>query len=332
MRLKTPPPCISNSGNILPRLSFRIYLRSLALVIAAALTLPTAIASTFYEDLEEVDYALKHNPTHALKLSLESCLKSRNFAVKLNQMGYQDKAQRSLQYCFDSLQLKREYVIKVEGPTNAELAAKADKEIQKALSLAPDIGNGLALYRECAACHEGEGWGRNIGSVPQIAGQHPKVLIKQLADFRAGGRETVLMSPYATEDSIGGTQSLSDVAAYISALKMSNDNGKGPGDKLAQGESLYREKCLECHGETGQGDNEKYAPRIQAQHYKYMLRQFKWLRSGSNYRRNANEEMVALAKSLEQEDIQAVLDYVSRLGPEPELQAPAGWTNPDFAE
>ena len=324
MRSKTP--LLSCASGV------RTFLQTLVLVSAGLLLLPWAHASTFYEDLEEVDYALKNNPTHALKLSLESCLKSRNFAVKLNQMGYPDKAQRALQYCFDSLQLKREYVIKVVGPTSAELIAKADKEVQKALSLEPNLENGLALYRECAACHEGEGWGRSIGSVPQIAGQHPNVLIKQLADFRAGGRETVLMSPYATEDSIGGTQALSDLAAYVATLKITGDNGKGPGENLALGESLYRENCMECHGETGQGENETYTPRIQAQHYKYMERQFKWLRSGANYRRNVSEEMFEVAKSLEQEEIQAVLDYVSRLSPEADLKAPTGWKNPDFVE
>jgi len=70
-------------------------------------------------------------------------------------------------------------------------------------------------------------------------------------------------------------------------------------------------------------------PRIQAQHYNYLVRQFEWIRDGK--RRNANAEMTAQIKSFDEEAMHAVLDYVSRLEPRPELQAPPGWSNPDFA-
>ena len=300
---------------------------TLTLAALGMIAIP-AIAGTFDEDLEQVDYALKNNPTGALKLSLESCLKQRNSAAKLNQMGYPERAQRALQYCFDSLQLSRTYVPKVSAPSRAELMAKANQEFETALTLPADAANGLTIYRECAACHEPEGWGRTTGSVPQIAGQHRKVLIKQLADFRAGNRDAVLMVPYATVESIGGTQAVADVAEYISTLEISVDNGKGPGDNLALGEQIYRDRCMECHGENGEGNNEDLAPRIQAQHYKYMLRQFKWLRSGS--RRNASDKMTSLALALEQDEINAVLDYASRLQPSEELRAPEDWKNPDF--
>ncbi len=298
-----------------------------AIAIMAVTPLP-AVANTFQDDLDQVDYALKHNPTHALQQSLESCLAQRNHAVVLQKMGQQERARRALNYCFDSLQVQRQEVIKVSAPTQEELQAKANLEYEKALTLTPDVANGLAIYRECAACHEPEGWGRSTGSIPQIAGQHRKVVIKQLADFRAGNRDSVLMVPYATVETIGGTQALADVAEYISTLEISVDNGKGPGTDLALGERLYKEHCLECHGENGEGSNDGLAPRIQAQHYKYMLRQFQWLRDGK--RRNATAEMTTLAQQLEDNEIAAVLDYSSRLQPEEALRAPPDWKNPDF--
>ncbi len=315
----------SNVGDTMRR-----TLSSLVLALITASALPALAENTFEEDLAQVDYALKNNPTHAIKLSLESCLRQRNSAAKLNSMGYEERARRALQYCFDSLNLRRDYVVKVEAPSQRELAMKSMKEFDKALELEPDVANGLKIYRECAACHEPEGWGRTTGSVPQIAGQHRKVLIKQLADFRAGYREAVLMVPYATVESIGGTQAVADVTEYISTLEMSVDNGKGPGDDLALGERIFKEKCVECHGANGEGDNDKFAPRLQAQHYKYMLRQLKWMRSGT--RQNASEEMDAHALALEQNEINAVLDYASRLQPPEEFQAPEGWKNPDFVQ
>ena len=301
--------------------------QNLIFAALAILTIPV-MANTFQEDLNQVDNALKTNPSGALRQSLESCLKARNHAVVLDKMGQEERARRALQYCFDSLQISSVDVIKVSAPSQEELQAKANLEYEEALTLTPDVANGLTIYRECAACHEPEGWGHTTGSVPQIAGQHRKVVIKQLADFRAGNRDSVLMAPYASVESIGGTQALADVAEYISTLEMSVENGKGPGTDLDLGESLYRKHCMDCHGENGEGSNDDLAPRIQAQHYKYMLRQFQWMRDGK--RRNVSEKMTALSLALDDREMTAVLDYSSRLQPAEELRAPEGWKNPDF--
>ena len=297
-------------------------------VTALAIFAIPVIANTFQDDLEQVDHALKTNPSKVLRQSLESCLRQRNHAVVMNNMGREVRAQRALQYCFDSLQISRKDVNKVTAPSREELQAKANREYEKALTLTPDAANGLNVYRECAACHEPEGWGHTTGSVPQIAGQHRKVVIKQLADFRAGNRDSVLMAPYASVESIGGTQAVADVAEYISTLEISVDNGKGPGKDLELGERLYGEHCADCHGETGEGSNDDLVPRIQAQHYKYLMRQFQWIRDDK--RRNASKEMTALSKELDDREMSAVLDYSSRLLPAEELRAPENWKNPDF--
>jgi cytochrome c553 len=174
-----------------------------------------------------------------------------------------------------------------------------------------------------------EGWGIQSGLVPQLAGQHRTVVIKQLADIRAGNRETVVMAPYATVELIGGAQSVADVAGYIDTLEISTAGGKGPGDQLELGARLYRENCARCHGATGEGSADAFVPRIQAQHFNYLVQQFEWIQEGK--RRNANAEMAAQIKGFDEKQMHAVLDYVSRLEPPPELQAPPGWSNPDFA-
>jgi cytochrome c553 len=139
-----------------------------------------------------------------------------------------------------------------------------------------------------------------------------------------------MMLPHASAEAIGGAQAVADVAGYIDNLKMSLGNGKGSGRDLELGERLYRENCARCHGARGEGDAEKYVPRIQSQHYKYLVRQFRSIRDGK--RRNANLEMVTQIQGFKDKEADAVLDYVSRLEPPAELQAPAGWKNPDFAK
>jgi len=164
--------------------------------------------------------------------------------------------------------------------------------------------------------------------VPQLAGQHRSVVIKQLADIRFGNRANQLMFPYSSVEAIGGTQAVADVAGYIDTLEISVENGKGDGKDLELGASLYAKNCADCHGAQGEGDAKKFRPRIQAQHYDYLITQFEQIRAGT--RRNADAEMVAQIKNFEDREMRAVLDYVSRLQPPEQFQAPPGWSNPDF--
>lgn len=201
-------------------------------------------------------------------------------------------------------------------------------EEDEAMNLKPDVNNGRDVYEVCTACHMPEGWGLEDGTFPQLAGQHYKVIIKQLADIRAKNRDNPTMYPFALPSQIGGAQALADVAGYIQTLKMSPDNGKGDGKDLELGKKLYADNCTRCHGAGGEGDNEKFYPRIEAQHYKYLLRQFEWIKAGK--RRNANPDMVKQIHDFTDRDTHAVLDYVSRLQPPADKIAPKGWKNKDF--
>lgn len=201
-------------------------------------------------------------------------------------------------------------------------------EREEALTLKPNKDNGREVYEVCTACHMPEGWGLPDGTFPQVAGQHREVIIKQLADIRDGHRDNPTMYPFALPSEIGGTQAIADVSEYIALLKMSPENGVGPGTDLEHGKKLYADNCVRCHGADGAGDAAKYYPRIQAQHYEYLLRQYRWIKEGK--RRNSNPEMVEQIKNFSDKDTMAVLDYVSRLKPAADMIAPKGWKNPDF--
>jgi len=213
--------------------------------------------------------------------------------------------------------------------TNALAWLEPGGERDEAMNLTPDLDNGRDVYEVCAACHLPEGWGTEDGTFPQLAGQQPGVLIKQLADIRAKNRDNPTMYPFALPESIGSAQALADVVAYIESLPMNPDNGVGPGTDLKHGEQLFKDNCVKCHGDHGQGNEEKFYPRLEGQHYKYMLRQFEWIRDGK--RRNANPDMVKQIKGFTQEDMIAVIDYASRLKPPAKDLAPSkDWKNPDF--
>ncbi len=305
----------------------------IAAAIAVLLAAPNvALATDFTDALARVDYGLRNNPAQVSQFALESCRKRRDFAVELYEAREIVRAERSLKFCFDILQISktRPATTGQAAPSMEEVQAQAAREVEQALKLTPNIEKGLEIYRSCARCHKPEGWGLPSGSVPQLAGQHRKVVIKQLADIRAGNRDNVLMIPYASAEAMGGAQAVADVAGYIDTLEISVDNSKGSGRDLELGERLYREHCARCHGTAGEGHADNYVPRIQAQHYKYLVRQFRWIKDGK--RRNANAEMVAQIQDFKKRESQAVLDYVSRLEPPAELQAPPGWHNPDFVD
>ncbi len=202
-------------------------------------------------------------------------------------------------------------------------------ESDEALLLVPDLNNGRDIYEVCAACHMPEGWGLPDGTYPQVAGQHRTVVIKQLADIRAHNRDNPSMYPYALPMEIGGPQAIADVAAYIEKLPMAPGNGVGPGTDLDSGEKLYGENRLVCHGKAREGNSQKAYPRIHGQHYRDLLRQFEWIHNGK--RRNANRDMAKQIANFTREYMKAVVDYVSRIHPLPELTAPSmAWLNPDF--
>ena len=203
----------------------------------------------------------------------------------------------------------------------------------EAMHLKPDHENGIEVFEVCSGCHLTEGWGKPDGTFPQLAGQHQSVLIKQLADIRSKNRDNPTMYPFAQPESIGGTQAMADVTAYIAKLPMNPENGKGKWAKgtpeFDQGAKLFADNCIKCHGEKGRGNAEKFYPRIQGQHYEYMLRQFKWIRDGK--RRNANPDMVKQIKEFSDKDMEMVINYVSRIPvPKEELAPSKDWLNPDY--
>lgn len=197
---------------------------------------------------------------------------------------------------------------------DAGAGAALDRELAAAMELTPDIASGERLYRKmCAECHGEDGWGSTGGEYPQLAGQHRSVIIKQLADIRAGNRDNPRMFPIVEESQIGGAQAIADVAAYISTLLMDSFPAAGDGDRLPEAEALYRQVCARCHGANGEGNFSQHYPLIQGQHYMYLLRQLRWIRDGQ--RKNANPEMVALIQQLEDGDLEMLADYISRLDP-----------------
>jgi cytochrome c553 len=203
---------------------------------------------------------------------------------------------------------------KTQGIEGKDYKWNADGgEKSEALKLKGDKKRGEEAYEVCGACHLPSGAGRPDGTFPQLAGQHTTVLIKQMADIRAGLRDNPTMYPFAA--TLTDPQELADAAAYIESLCIPIEHGKYEGAdaaaKVAQGKELYEKQCLECHGKNGEGKKDKFYPVIAGQHYKYLLRQMTEIRDG--HRRNANPDMVKVIKPYTNDQLVAISAYQSSL-------------------
>jgi cytochrome c553 len=201
-------------------------------------------------------------------------------------------------------------------PAMASAQAPAWNEIKGELKIAletkGDPTRGEAAFEQCQGCHRKDASGRISGAYPRLSGQHATVLMKQIADIRAGRRNNPKMEPFI-DDHVLTPYEIADLAVYLQALPISSDNGMGPGTSSAKGKQLYDKDCAQCHGVMGEGNAVKFYPMVAAQHYRYLLREVQLIRDGD--RRNSNPEMVTVIKSYSIPDMEAVADYMSHFAP-----------------
>jgi cytochrome c553 len=204
-------------------------------------------------------------------------------------------------------------------PAAAAAVSSAAQELERVRHSTPNLAHGADLFGLCAGCHGQQGAGTLDGWVPRIAGQHASVLAKELVDYRYDRRWDPRMQAVADRHNLADAQAIADVTAYVSGLEGTVPIGKGPGKLLEQGAALYARQCRSCHGDAALGNAAQGIPRIAAQHYEYLRRQIHDALEGR--RPNFSAAHVRLFVPFDQQDIQALADYLSRLDAAGEVQA-----------
>jgi cytochrome c553 len=173
----------------------------------------------------------------------------------------------------------------------------------------------------CAGCHGPRGEGSALGGVPRLAGQKTAYLEMALEDFAAAIRPSGMMEPPAVNLD---RQQRSELARYYSSISLDKAM-----TKISEAESELRQRgaslaeqgapsrgipaCQACHGKDGQArENIPQYPALAGQHADYLGNQLRLFRAGKRGGRLA-EVMSATARSLSDEDIQAVAMYYSAL-------------------
>jgi len=181
---------------------------------------------------------------------------------------------------------------------------------------AGDATAGATKAAVCAACHGGDGKALQP-TYPNLAGQHPSYIAKQLSNYRDGERVNALM----TGQSANLTDAdILDLAAHFAA--MPRIDGVADEATLALGESIYRggitaagvPSCAGCHGPGGVGNPAAVYPVLSGQNAEYAADQLRYFRSGERAN-DPNGVMRGIAKRLTDAEIEAVSSYMAGLYP-----------------
>ncbi len=217
-------------------------------------------------------------------------------------------------------------------PDNAPVEA-APLEIDLSKTLPGDAEAGQQKSQVCAACHGADG-NSAIEMYPRLAGQSERYIAHQLALIATGQRTegaVAAMLPFVE----GMTaQDMRDIGAYYATQK----SGAGVADDAAItegayaglkfyeiGQKLYRggdasrgiPACLACHGPAGAGNPGPAYPHVGGQHAAYTITRLQRYQSGQSQETDQAQFaiMAQVAKSLTEQEIQALASYMQGLHP-----------------
>ncbi len=151
-------------------------------------------------------------------------------------------------------------------------------------SAAGDPAKGKAAYAVCAACHGANGMGNKALNAPQIAGQEPWYLERQLNNFKGGIRGANPKDPYGMQMrpmalTLANDQAVSDMAAYVSSIPASKPSEITIKGDVTAGKASYM-ICQTCHGPKGGGNRALNSPNLTGLQDWYIVRQLKNFKAG----------------------------------------------------
>ena len=176
-----------------------------------------------------------------------------------------------------------------------------------------DPAAGKERATTCASCHGPAGQSANP-QWPNLAGQVPGYIAKQLRDFKNGRRQDPLMAGIVKGLN---EKDMANLDAYFSGLPaqhmaMADAARKTPGERVFRGGNAKTgvSACMSCHGPSGHGIPPRF-PRVAGQHAAYAEKQL--LDFKRSTRNNDDTTMTRIAFRMSEDEIRAVADYMQGL-------------------
>lgn len=173
------------------------------------------------------------------------------------------------------------------------------------------IGRGATLAHQCAICHGPAGVSR--ADSPNLAGEYPSVVYKELMDFKTGARVNAVMTPFALHLSDQDMIDLAAYYAYLPRLPAYHPYGAPPPRIVVSGAPMRGvAPCGSCHGAL---DNKLGSPWLEGQPEAYIKAQLQAFAAGAR-RNDINAQMRNIARQMTPEEIdEAARHYASQPGP-----------------
>ena len=180
------------------------------------------------------------------------------------------------------------------------------------IATAADATAGKNKAGLCIACHGADG-NSPAPLWPNLAGQNPGYLSKQMADFRDGRRTNDQMSPMAAALT---DEDIADISAFFASQKLKTGTTKQEyvelGSKIYTGGAQGVMACTGCHGPNGAGLDAAGFPQVAGQKVTYVISQLNNFKSGD--RGNDTTGMMAsIAGAMNDQQIEAVANYLAGL-------------------
>lgn len=186
-----------------------------------------------------------------------------------------------------------------EGAAALIAQALADPAQREALA-----SEGAKASFFCANCH-GEDGNSRIGEVPNLAGQHPDYLHKQISAFVQGVRKDPFMEGLMR---VLSEREKASIAMYYAGSAVRPAMAQ-PGPRVADGARFYVEFCARCHGDQARGGAEY--PRLAGQQPEYLRINLQRYLTMSGER--IYPAMTGAVRQLGERNFEAVIDYLSSL-------------------
>jgi cytochrome c553 len=169
---------------------------------------------------------------------------------------------------------------------------------------ADSIGRGATLALRCTMCHGARGLSQ--ADTPNLAGEYPVTIYKELVDFKTGARASAVMAPLVANLS---DEDMRDLAAYYAYLPRPSDvraTSDVPPRIVANGAPMRGiAPCGACHGEL---DSKPGAAWLEGQPAVYLRTQLGAFASGAR-RNDIGEQMRNIARRMTPDEIAAASRY-----------------------
>jgi cytochrome c553 len=167
---------------------------------------------------------------------------------------------------------------------------------------AESIGRGATLALRCTMCHGARGL--SDANSPNLAGQYPIAIYKQLMDFKSGARASAVMAPLVADLT---DADMRDLAAYYAYLpRLTDSSAISPPRIVASGAPLRGiAPCGACHGEVGAKAG---AAWLEGQPVAYLHAQLEAFANGRRHN-DIDEQMRNVARAMTPQEIEAASRY-----------------------